>query len=855
MYKQGGILGSFVALIFIFFIFNLEFFCKQNIVQARNQDIFINEIAWMGTDVSSNDEWLELYNASSSDVILDGWRLHTQDQGIDIVLQGSISAQNYFLLERTDDTSVLMQTADFIYTGSLSNNGEYLELLNKENEVIDSLDNQNAWIAGDNISKQTMARDSNGNWFNSQNPLGTPRAINSLASSTDKINEKGTTTEALLGAKVNVDFSDNKQVNNKDKLVKKKNKKINIIISEILPNPLGNDEQKEFIELYNPKSSNVDLSGWQLEDESGYHFVFPRGQIILSKGFLIFYRQETKLALNNNGDRLNLYQYNRKTAVDKIRYKIARENLSYNCLDKNRNQLGKIANVPCEWSEVITPGEINHIQIPNRAPLVDFSVSEFLFARRPIIFDSSDTVDLDEDILQYFWNFDDGFVSMLPQPEHTYAQAGTYQINLQVSDGQLQSSLNKTIVVMDWQVNEAKIATIAKEENWNKIIIDKLLPNPKGVDSDNEWVEIVNQGTSKVNLLHWQLDDAPGGSRPYIFNETVFLSPGEKYLFSREDTKVALNNTHDEVRLLAPNKQVVDLVHYEHAPEAGIYIRQQQNNWQWLTKADNEEKQSLIKFRRSVKHAVANKQDNKTLFINLELLNINYLHKNIKLQGVVSAVPGTLAKQYFYISATSSGLQIYNYKKDFPVLAIGDLLNVWGEVVQSQGELRLKIKDKNSLRILQVKQNIPVALFTCAEAANARTGRVIKINGQITEKRGNKLFLDDGSGEILIYIKSNVDIDMNIIAVNDQVAVEGIVSLIKDKKIILPRSKKDIKILSSQSEIESSGEVLGASVTANEWVLAQNSLNREKYIYLIMIGVAIIIGGGYFLFLWLKRKK
>ena len=40
--------------------------------------VVINEIAWMGTVSSANDEWLELYNDGTEEVSLDGWIIVSQ---------------------------------------------------------------------------------------------------------------------------------------------------------------------------------------------------------------------------------------------------------------------------------------------------------------------------------------------------------------------------------------------------------------------------------------------------------------------------------------------------------------------------------------------------------------------------------------------------------------------------------------------------------------------------------------------------------------------------------------------------------------------------------------------------------
>ena len=56
--------------------------------QARS--VVINEIAWAGTVASSSDEWMELYNPTSSGINLNGWLLKSDDGNININLNGTI---------------------------------------------------------------------------------------------------------------------------------------------------------------------------------------------------------------------------------------------------------------------------------------------------------------------------------------------------------------------------------------------------------------------------------------------------------------------------------------------------------------------------------------------------------------------------------------------------------------------------------------------------------------------------------------------------------------------------------------------------------------------------------------------
>jgi len=168
---------------------------------TTSRTVVINEVAWMGTAASTADEWIELHNPTAQNINLDSWTLTGDDNNTPtITLIGSIPAGGFFLLERTDDTTVSDISADQIYTGDLINTGESLTLRDNTNLVIDTANsNGGAWPAGDNASKASMERinplapDDDSNWEThsgtirngldaSGNPLnGTPKARNAAA--------------------------------------------------------------------------------------------------------------------------------------------------------------------------------------------------------------------------------------------------------------------------------------------------------------------------------------------------------------------------------------------------------------------------------------------------------------------------------------------------------------------------------------------------------------------------------------------------------------------------------------------------------------------------------------------------
>ena len=166
----------------LFFTFLLVFLGNVTYAAVR-----INEIAWSGTPESANDEWIELFNDGEESVSLKNWTLNAVDGTPEILLTGNIEPSGFFLLERTDDSTIPTIEANQIYTGSLSNTGEMLLLKDAEGAEQDSLLDEN-WIAGTSSpERRSMMWTTNG-WKTFEGKakegiFGTPGVENEIAES------------------------------------------------------------------------------------------------------------------------------------------------------------------------------------------------------------------------------------------------------------------------------------------------------------------------------------------------------------------------------------------------------------------------------------------------------------------------------------------------------------------------------------------------------------------------------------------------------------------------------------------------------------------------------------------------
>jgi len=182
----------------------------------------------------------------------------------------------------------------------------------------------------------------------------------------------------------------------------------------------------------------------------------------------------------------------------------------------------------------------------NNPPIARAGDNIIGFVNQEIEFDGTNSSDPDEDELFYSWNMGDGKVIDKPSFTYKYSYPGTYLVTLTVSDGQHYASDTITIKVKPQQ-----------------IIINEFIPNPEGKDEENEWIEIYNGSDSITDISGWQLDDEDGGSKPFIFPENTLIAPKNYLVFSRQITKIALNNDKDSVRLLLAEGVVFQEINYE----------------------------------------------------------------------------------------------------------------------------------------------------------------------------------------------------------------------------------------------------------------------------------------------------
>lgn len=81
---------------------------------------------------------------------------------------------------------------------------------------------------------------------------------------------------------------------------------------------------------------------------------------------------------------------------------------------------------------------------------------------------------------------------------------------------------------------------------------------------------------------------------------------------------------------------------------------------------------------------------------------------------------------------------------------------------------------------------------------------LVTVSGEITRTSGNTFYLDDGSGEIKIYIQEKTDIDKPPMHQGDIFEITGIVNIYRNTWRLLPQKQDDIKLIQTKDMEKSS---------------------------------------------------
>lgn len=173
----------------------------------------------------------------------------------------------------------------------------------------------------------------------------------------------------------------------------------------------------------------------------------------------------------------------------------------------------------------------------NQAPVADFA-----HAANGLAVSFAGGVSSDPDNgpnpLTYSWSFGDGTTSNEVGPVHTYTQAGSYQVTLTVSDGELSNASTKSISVTDSPGNAANCSYVIANQ-WNSGFVGEISINNNGTSPINGWEVAWSYSDGSAVTSGWNSTLSGSGSGPYTASNLGWngiIQPGESVSFGFQGT-------------------------------------------------------------------------------------------------------------------------------------------------------------------------------------------------------------------------------------------------------------------------------------------------------------------------------
>lgn len=217
---------------------------------SSSEEIVFSEIFYDTPGTDSQEEWVELYNGTSSTVNLSDWTISDNNgTGSSITLPSGTTMQagTYLTVARNASGFNTLYGFDADVSGSLpalNNGGDALLLKDDLGTLIDEV----AWEGGASSGIPT-------GWGSSSNPSAPTGSSIERTSSTD--------TDSFS------DWSVVSGNGNPETQATQPPSAGVIVISEVFYDTPGTDSDEEWIELFNAGGSTVDISGWTITDNNG----------------------------------------------------------------------------------------------------------------------------------------------------------------------------------------------------------------------------------------------------------------------------------------------------------------------------------------------------------------------------------------------------------------------------------------------------------------------------------------------------------------------------------------------------------------------------------------------------------
>ncbi len=631
-----------------------------------------------------------------------------------------------------------------------------------------------------------------------------------------------------------------------------------IIINELLPNPEGSDNA-EWIELKNLNPNNiVNLENWYIKDASGNKYIFTTNDFddLNINDFFVIERSISNISLNNSNETIYLFN-DLDEQIDVMNYSNSRENYSW---ARFNNQW--------QMTSILTKGYSNQKENHEDPSAIINLLSEKLMLNQELIFSAQNSSDPNNQDLQYHWYIDDSLKANTKEFKTVFTAPGLKIIKLEViNEDQLKDTSRILLYIID-SMDQYSSEENPKNTNHTcatkqEIIISEILPDPQGSDQQ-EWIELYNPHNQDLNLNNWTISDS---STNFKLKDT--LAAKDYLIIKREDSKIALNNSNEEIRLFDCQQNLIWKLAYDKSfTEQSYAYDENQRKYFWTTTTSPGEKNtfsfsdkntSSLNQEDSIKDSKIINNESVSTFIEIADIPEQREKDEVLINGIVVSLANELYRNTLYIcyydpankiSDLNECLAIY-LKQKWPQLNYGDIVQIKGKVNHLKKYSRLKVEKAEDIVI--INKNIPLNItnYYIEEINEDLINSLVSVSGQIAKLNKKSFYIIDDEHKLKIKINNN-QIKLNDFSKNDFITVQGLIIADHNSIALVPRQQNDLiksKILGDKEKAPNDNQITNKTTSANssKTIDLQNSNSKNKgnkinwYLSIILIIIIMLI--------------
>lgn len=519
----------FHLLIYLFVQLLIYPFAEAQEPAVSSGSIVISEVMWMGSDLSTADEWVELASLSDQSgnaASLSGWTLVSVKEGVEQILvrfsSGASIAPGGFAVVSNYPESQSRLTVIPLATStsfSLPNTKLLLRLYDDlhilRDEVDDGIGNP---FAGINTSAQKASMERidvhapgtlASNWKSATRSIGFDAVPFTLfgspgsgpsPSSTSSSFSSSASLASFVSSFSTSSFSSSSDVSAASSSPSSVAGPPAIVINEVMPNPVGSDDG-EWLELLNMESGSVSTLGLSLSMSGGTVRSLP--EIELPPGVpVMLSKAVSQLSLTNAGGTVVLRQGS--LVLDVFFYPSVPEGVSF-------GRYGGMARSLC----MPTPGSANSgsgsvVAIDVQSGMPSGDTVTLNLALRPV------TGSIEGATCR--WEYPDGYVNeSCNPPTHSVQSFGAGDVRLYYTDycgNTMEQSLPVFVAKKPKKMVEESDNSIlpfsCMPSTFTGALITEVFPNPEGDEEEGEWIEVRNVSGRDLPGGPWKMHPAPG---------------------------------------------------------------------------------------------------------------------------------------------------------------------------------------------------------------------------------------------------------------------------------------------------------------------------------------------------------